>query len=288
MSSAARHPLWNSRRLWSLWDMINFNCFGFYEALKIAYCTAQTATVAGSKVVGVPVPPLVPDVEQDCIKGNFKFIVCMCNPLLLERTNSRLQRIAATLSRQFTYAEVASEFATLIEAIEDDLRYELFYHYRKDKGLLVHQIQGDWSFTLSSFPSANKDIEDAVDCYATEHETACVFHLMRILEHGLRELSASVNVTFDIQNWHNVIDEIENQIRWFSDKFPRGVQKNEWIQFYSEAARHFFFLKEAWRNHVAHNRAKYDETSAKGIIEHVRDFMNRPFNSEVQRADFWR
>ena len=37
--------------------------------------------------------------------------------------------------------------------------------------------------------SAKGDIMDAVDAYALGLNTACVFHLMRIAEHGMRALA---------------------------------------------------------------------------------------------------
>ncbi len=208
------------------------------------------------------------------IEGNFDYAARQCTKLCLERTESRIARIRQVLARAHTYSEIANEFNILLQAIEDDTEYERFYHYRKDKGCLVLLVPGNWAPTIAAFKNAKKDVEEAVDCYASEHETACVYHLMRVLEHGLRELAAAVNVTFDVQQWQNVIDQIENQIAWFATKFPSGITKNEWTKFYSEAARHFFFLKDAWRNHAAHNRVTYDETSAKGALEHVRDFMN--------------
>ena len=37
----------------------------------------------------------------------------------------------------------------------------------------------------SAFPSAHHDIGEAGTCYATDRNTACVMHLMRVLELGL-------------------------------------------------------------------------------------------------------
>ena len=44
-------------------------------------------------------------------------------------------------------------------------------------------------------------------------------------------------------------------------------------EFYSEAASHFFYIKEAWRNHVSHSRTDYDDTEATRVVARVRDFM---------------
>jgi hypothetical protein len=261
--------LWDSRRLWSLWDMLNFNLFGFWEATKIVSATITMGASQGLQNAG-----LVSEPQRLFIRNRFDYIAHVCTPLLMEKTDARLIRISIMLNRQYTYGEVVKEFQTLLEAIEDDIKSEGFYHYKHTKAILVARIPGDWNRTIAAFPSAKNDIEEAVDCYAMEHETACVFHLMRVLEHGLRELAGAVNLTFDVQQWHNIIDKIESAIRGIGDKWSASLVKSDWMQFYSESARHFFFLKEAWRNHVSHNRATYDETSAKAAMEHVRDFMN--------------
>jgi hypothetical protein len=55
---------------------------------------------------------------------------------------------------------------------------------------------------------------------------------------------------------------------------PKGAERNERLQFLSEAAKEFFYFKDGWRNYVTHRRADYDEHQALGTLEHVRAFMN--------------
>ena len=43
---------------------------------------------------------------------------------------------------------------------------------------------------------------------------------------------------------------------------------------YSEAAEQFTFVKDAWRNHVAHSRETYDLEQALSIMRHTGEFMN--------------
>ena len=94
---------------------------------------------------------------------------------------------------------------------------------------------------------------------------------MRALELGLIALAAMFNVDTDRNNWENIINEIESQVKKTGP--TRGPDWKDEEQFYSEAALQFRFFKNAWRNHVMHVRDKYDETRAKAIFDHVRDFM---------------
>jgi len=97
---------------------------------------------------------------------------------------------------------------------------------------------------------------------------------MRVLEHGLRKLAEAVNLTFDIQVWNTIIEQIENQIREIGDHWPRSATKSDWMSFYSIAAKEFFHFKDGWRNYVSHGHDPYDEPRALSVLEHVRTFMN--------------
>ena len=97
---------------------------------------------------------------------------------------------------------------------------------------------------------------------------------MWVLEYGLRALASDVNKTFDKQNWHNVIEEIESAIQTERNTLPRGQARDDRLTFLSAAAKEFFYFKDGWRNHTAHNRYVYDEPMARSAIEHVRTFMN--------------
>jgi hypothetical protein len=133
-----------------------------------------------------------------------------------------------------------------------------------------------------NFPSAVEDIKEAGNCYAHGNYTATVFHLMRVVEHGLRALARQLRVTFksktgasipmELQQWEVIIGKIESKIDDIS-KRPKSKRKSEDLQFYSEAAKEFRYFKEAWRNHVSHSRVIYDKHDAAKVIEHVRDFM---------------
>ncbi len=124
----------------------------------------------------------------------------------------------------------------------------------------------------------NADIADAGRCIALEQWTAAVFHLMRVLEHGLRQFAQLVEASFptsiELENWKNIIDVIEKQIRAIEQQ-PKSAQTSATLQFYSNAANHFWYFKEASRNHVAHSRATYDEREALRVYNAVKDFMEQ-------------
>ena len=126
---------------------------------------------------------------------------------------------------------------------------------------------------LEKFPSARDDILASVDLWALGHGTASVFHLMRVVEHGLRAVAENVGKSFETQNWQNIIDEIEAEIRNLGKSLPRGTEKNDRLQFLSETAKEFVYFKDGWRNYVSHGRGLYDVYQARSVLEHVKAFM---------------
>lgn len=126
------------------------------------------------------------------------------------------------------------------------------------------------------FPKAVEDIKEAGNCYATGNNTACVFHLMRVVEHGLRALAKRLKVKFkssiELETWESIIKAIESEIHKIITQ-PKSRKRADDLEFYSGAAAQFRYFKDAWRNHVMHTRTSYDENQAMSVMAHVREFM---------------
>jgi hypothetical protein len=109
---------------------------------------------------------------------------------------------------------------------------------------------------------------------------------MRALEHGLRALATDVGLTFDVQNWQNIINEIDAQIgEWRKSGIP-GMDKpakDARLQFLSEAAKEFAYFKDGWRNYVAHAKVPYTPHQAHTVLTHVADFIERLSDQLAER-----
>jgi hypothetical protein len=121
-----------------------------------------------------------------------------------------------------------------------------------------------------AFSRATDDIEEAAQCIAFDRSTACVFHLMRVLELGMYALADNLSVPNIQENWHNAIEQIEKAVR----ALPHGTPDEKTDQqFYSDVAAHLFNVKDAWRNRTAHAGHVYTESKAVQIFENTRSFM---------------
>jgi hypothetical protein len=134
------------------------------------------------------------------------------------------------------------------------------------------------SQVANAFPSARPDIEEAGNCLAFGRATACVFHLMRVVEHGLRALAR--NLSDDNLNpsrnpsWDAILKKCEAEQRK-----PVAERSAEWRAadntFVSEIIATVRAIKDGWRNPSLHVERSYTPDQAKEIFIAVRAFMRR-------------
>lgn len=268
----------------SLWDMMNFSLNDFIWTYRLI---VQERNAAALRAAAAAQPGMaMSDVDLERLKANVEGIASSLNALFIGE--DRLARLLTAIRLgNVAHETVAYELSVLMEAVEDAVKYERFYHYPRDKGLLVLRIPGDWAATLASFPSAREDVEAAVDCYALGHPNASIHHSMMVLERGLPLLARKLRVSVDKNRatWAPIIDNIRDEIdtrRRALGRPPRGTTpptgaaaraEKKLLEPCQEAAIEFRYFADVWRNHIAHGRADYDDDDAKRVLGHVRTFM---------------
>lgn len=266
----------------SLWEMINFSLYGFVWALKLL---ESEAAVANERAIDEEHGPIqAADLKR--FRMNFaNGIAPSLNAMFI--AEGRLGRLATIARLGGTYGELAHELHALRSDIVDATEFERFYHYPREKGLLIIRAAADWAAISNVFPGAREDISGAVDCYALGHNNASIYHSMMVLELGLASLAKrlGVKVSKDRSTWGPIIKKIRDCIddrQKALASTPAGrkpptasAAKREKVLLEScqEAAIEFRYFTEVWRNHMAHGRAHYDENDAKKVLDHVRTFM---------------
>ena len=150
---------------------------------------------------------------------------------------------------------------------------------------------GGYPFGLEvavAFPRAVNDISQAGECLAFECSTACVFHLMRAVELGMRALCADLGMTktkrrrksgtfvyvpIEYSEWEKILDELQGKVDAKLFRLKRGAEKQKLQEFYYPALQDLRGFKDAWRNHVMHSRADYTREEAMAVFSHVERFM---------------
>lgn len=204
-----------------------------------------------------------------------------CNRAGLKRPLDRTDKLryfgeSGRDQSRFTVNTMRWELKELREAAFTDLRERTFL--RLDDSAEHHYEKAELFGSLVSkkFPKADYDVKEAGNCYATARYTACVFHLMRVVEHGLRGLARNLKVPFpktlELKEWAELIGDIERGVQKIIQK-PKSSKRAKDLQFYNAAAAQLLYFKDGWRNHVMHTRANYDEYQALVVMTHVREFM---------------
>lgn len=252
--------------------MINSRVFGICSTCSqlMLYQLAIRYDIANDPAAG---NRLLTESKKADLRGWLKVIRCLADDFSMKAVHIRVDGFEERMNKNITVRDLEAETRIMRETIDASLKSQLIYRYPDDKSALLQRWQEDWAAVLRAFPSSRSDVIAGVDCWALGHATASAYHFMRVLEYGLRALAADVGRSFDVQNWQNIIDQIESEIRDLGKTLPAGVGKTERLRFLSEAAKEFSYFKDGWRNHVAHSRVTYDEHQARRVMEHVRAFM---------------
>lgn len=261
----------------SLLEMINWSLSGFVAALQTL---SMEMANAARKAHADPDARLSPE-DRERITANLNYISEQIRKLSLEGPEERLGRIFTGLriGGDPSYATLANELNILGQAIEDGIRYERFFRYEREKARPLMRMPGEWAASLAKFASAQSEIEAGLDCYGLERYPACVFHMMRVAEIGMRALARERQVTFpnhrlEWAEWENVIDQIDSKAKAATAGMSRGPERDAARAFYAAAIAQLRAFKET-RNRIMHTRGPvFDDLDALRAINQVRDFMN--------------
>lgn len=126
-----------------------------------------------------------------------------------------------------------------------------------------------------NFPSTILEIEEAGRCLALGRSTATVFHLMRVMESGLRALGESLNEPrLDPKknpNWGTILRRCDDELQ--KSQADRSAEWKTDPTFFAEATANMRAVKDAWRNPTMHVEMIYDPEKAEDVWNAVKVFM---------------
>ncbi len=238
-----------------------------YDAIEKA--VAKIGTVLPITFADTPLPSAVTGPDGAALLREFEKEL---NELGASSSADAAGRMSGVLLQSTcTWAKFNFVAVQLKDRLKDDLSRRLFFSLSPAGADRFEQPLKDWGAVLDRFSSTQLDVEECSKCLALRRYMASAFHSMRILEIGLNVLAKTLQVPCDHTNWHIVIEQITAKVKGIDPGW--GTDWKDQQQFYSEAATHFMFLKDAWRNHVMHVRHTYDEERATAICGHVQAFM---------------
>jgi hypothetical protein len=140
--------------------------------------------------------------------------------------------------------------------------------------LEAHQIFS--AEALKCFPEASRDVEEGSKCFALGRYTASVFHLMRVMEHGMNALAAELGVVHDYKTWDKKIEKMATVLTdELRKKYDPSSPLAGRMDFFKQATERLTAVQHALRNETMHARSHYGEEDAKDIYRSVLRFMEQ-------------
>lgn len=273
-------------RLWSLADMIEH----FAMTFGIAYSNLLSLIVQAHQLDKEN--HVKPVQDRLLSKDRLRFLAGeYFHPIMGELDRMGMDDLAQKGKR--LHHQIVSDINTwtadrLLDSVRDfrrDLDVELNKHRfallnaPNDKYFEQEKLFGEVVF--NKLKPARKEIMDAGNAFACELYTACVFHLTRATEHGLRKIAKRLNVTIadkgkniplEYGEWNKVIEAVGNKILE-TRKTANNSQKQARLNYYADGLERCSAMKDLFRNEVSHTRKRYNYGEALGAFERVRDFM---------------
>lgn len=277
--NARAHPIWDTRRLWSLADMINFYLGVFWNGLQILGDQIRVARLHDgdekvNSAANEDIHKFVQVVTQQCVAPLHLVTAATGACVRLEDMWFHHQH------KQYTYKEISDELERLYNEIRRDADREYFFHYPREMATLAIGTGTDpeWITIIKEFPSAKREIETGIDCYAFEDWSGCVFHMVRIAELALRTIAGERGVTTIGNNkplewgmWGDVFKAIDTKVEEIRNK-PAGPKRDIADSFYRGAVSDLRFL-QTYRDPAMHFRDDYGKGQSYDAMYRVKALM---------------
>jgi len=254
--------------------MINFQLASFLNALSLLNVAQTRARFAEPS-------EFMDDNLKGLIRANIGAVAQECARLDMPTALHRLSRLEVMLSTANTNAAIHHELDELFNAVEHDAYQEFFCHYPKQSVGHVLGIEKEWAPVFKAFRSAKADIQEGVDCFALQHNAACVFHMMRAAECGLRAIAYERGIKkinknkkpIEYATWGDVIKVIEDEIAKIRTGGGKPENKEIALQFYTTAAADLRQLLSNYRDKTMHLRGNYDAGQASSVIFRTKSLL---------------
>ncbi len=127
------------------------------------------------------------------------------------------------------------------------------------------------------FKSASFELDEAAKCLALGRSTACVFHLMRLMEIGITAIARCLSIPDPLRpaerNWGHILKAVSAGI---DTKWPTAADRLSGDGALFEALYvSLDAVKNPWRNATMHVENKYTDDEAEHILMAVKGFMKK-------------
>ena len=274
--------------LWGLWDfMIKFDVrllvlrlmhieefedclisgdlFGRAHALTEGRSPSALLTLDGRKWLWAHLEPLQAELE----------------PLALTMGKIEIQHLW-NHAHVWSGSEMAGRLKEFRSKLERELNGRFFLYLSEEEAALFQSTQPLGQEVASAFPvTVNAELCEASKCLALGRYTACVFHLMHVMEIAVQVFGKKLHVDIvksapagkrvSELSWDQILGAINPKLRALPQDTVKRKRRHEK---FAAAQSYLYGVKDAWRNPTMHPRLEgYNELQVRDIMNHVRSFL---------------
>jgi len=208
----------------------------------------------------------------DGIKSDLARAKDLCNDIGLPWTVRQLEKTVQHLSPNWP-AESRGLIAECRDRLQEELEEQVFLKldhgkvsYADQKWLLDTDIE-------TAFPSTITEFQHAGRCYAYDESTACMFHLMRVVDFGLRSVALSLGIIYNNRAWDGLGKAITAKM---DDKYQNKAEDWRKVEpMYAEILTDIQAISRGHRNPVLHElEKKYEPKEAQYMLTVVEGFIS--------------
>jgi hypothetical protein len=271
----------DSRRLWSLWDMMRFYADKFVHIMQ-----SLAAIRAGLEILGPLMTanklgaggPYTTHPSQE-MQANMEQLVKHLEDIGLVYSAKSAGRLISTLmvGRIVNPTADATAVADLFGRIKDEMEVGYFFSLSVPEKKLFEAESAFGDKVAESFPSLTYEVGEAAKCLALGRSTAAAFHSIRCLEAAIFALSRCLSIPDPIKaadrNWGKMLGFVKAGVdrRWPT---PTDRLSGDG-QFFDELYGSLSGMQNPYRNATMHLDKVYTEDDARHIFEAAGGLMRR-------------
>lgn len=262
-------------RLWSLWHMLEMKAAAFYEAARVLQ---HSMTFIMERKKTLQMDAVLKGDALELPKGASRDLRPALVALGAKITLMALDEFDANLAGKPTWQTLQEHTTDISKTLRRELTGTRVLSLSDHERLWFDPPLppfGD-KFEAGFRSQGNFELSEACKCLALGRSTAAVFHLMRVLEVGVRAMAACLGIPDPVRpaerNWSLILSKIMDdgiKVKWpaAADRMRPNCKVFEELHASLDA------VKNPFRNSTMHIENKYTDAEAQHILALVKGFM---------------
>jgi len=250
-----------------------------FAATSVEFCRGQVwgrlvaqdhSTIQADDDLGGPTKAAVLSVRELCADIPSLQNVCF-----------EIDRLLDKLTHGIGPLLLFNDLQHLQHRLMDELRSHYYYPVTQEAAALYGNEAPFGQSVFDNFPSARVDAMNAGRCIILNQGTAGVFHLMRVMEVGLRVLSRKLGIPY-APSWEAHLTQISKKMAERHTNKTAAWKRQQSL--FSDLSGDLTVIKFAWRNPTMHIAREYSMDEAGTIYKAVSTFMQRMADAKFKET----